>query len=70
MLRMSKQQPVDKARQRRALPAGGNIARAKIADGRDASTLGEDSRLDDLQRNVHLAAGQDIVPQRLTVRAD
>ena len=48
--RMAEQQVVDVGHQRRALAAGGDIARAEIRDHRDARALRDHRGFADLQR--------------------
>ena len=48
-VRMAEQQVVDVRHQRRALPAGGDIARAEVRDHRHAGALRDHGRLADLQ---------------------
>ena len=48
--RMAEQQVIDEGHQRRALAAGGDIARAEIGDHGDAGALGDHGRFADLQR--------------------
>ena len=54
--------------ERRALTAGGHVARAKIRHGGDAGALGDHGRVADLQRERMCRARP--VPQRLAVAAD
>ena len=62
---MAEQQVVDERNQRRALAAGGDVARAEIGDHRDAGALGEHRRFADLQR-----VGAAFVIDGLAVAAD
>ena len=66
-LLVAEQQRVAPRRQRRALAAGGDVARAKIGDGGDAETFGNDRRLAQLQRGPGVP-GRDLVPDGLAVR--
>ena len=52
---VAEQQRVAPRRQRRALAAGGDVARAEIGDGGHAQTLGDDRRLGQLQRRTRVA---------------
>ena len=47
---MAEEKVIDVRDQRRALAAGGDVARAEIRDYWNARALGEDGRFTDLQR--------------------
>ena len=49
-LRVTEEQVIDKRNQRRALAAGGDIARTEIGDHRHAGSLRDDGGFADLQR--------------------
>jgi len=67
---VAQQQPVGVAGQGRALPPGGDVARAEVADCGDARPLGDHARLGDLQGGGGAPVRLDGVPYRLPVRAD
>ena len=71
-VRVSKEQIVDVAHQRRAVPTGRHVAHAKVSHRGDARPLGNHRRLTDLQRASNLAgpAGWWTVPDGLAMRAD
>ncbi len=65
----AEEQHVEQARERRAVPAGGDVARAHVADDGRAGPLGDERRLAELQRPERVGA-LDPVVDRLAVRAD
>ena len=72
--RMAEEQVVGVRDQRRALAAGGDVARAEVRHGRDAGPLGDDGRLADLERRARVPppgpSGLRKMADRLPVRAD
>ena len=64
-LRMAEQQVIDERHQRRALAAGGDVARAEVRDHRDAGAFGDHGRFADLQ-----GVGAALVIDGLAVAAD
>ena len=67
---LREQERVEEADQRRALAAGGDVARPEVGDDRSARALGDHRRLADLQARERAAVVVDRVVHGLAVRGD
>src|SRR5699024_5324644 len=68
--RVAQQQLVEDGHQRRALTAGGDIARAQVVQHGGGGRLGEAGGVADLQGGVHAPVARDVVVEGLAVEGD
>ena len=68
LVRVAEQEVVGQRRQRHALPAGGHVAGAEVADGGDAAALGHDGGHAQAERRGKAALG--VVPDGVAGAAD